>query len=497
MMTNEQETDEILLNSLFWHTHLQSFFHDRARQIYARLDPRIQTQFELYEFFLHDGEVHCRGDLKPKYQTRAAHLAQQILTQGSDFSTHQELHQLIRKNSQSKNPDYVAFLSRGLIPFSNKGIRMAVLLISQSSLELAAVIPILNENRSILEALAGVFLGCATQVLSNPIIAGVNYTNSYSNLEILKKSGARLMAWLFTALYSKDLYTRLRATAESNEYLEDLETQLYDIFCFISWMKNEKRDSKGRIVFGSSKMFKDSAHYIDMRFQHPIQISAENIKRLRKVLDISSRARPLYCQIHDVLGLGREIPLDRDDIFCVDFTGGGSWELSYKDQAMMRVHNSLPTLPQAKLDEKAIRAKLRSIFDKVTPESVERLTMTLLAASEQTHGSIIVISTEARDEAHRLRARSMPTEPVAPTVDIIQQVSAMDGALLMDDQGILHAVGVILDGDIAENSHADSSRGARYNSSITYVEFRRRANPEARCLALIVSEDGIVSFYPA
>ena len=88
--------------------------------------------------------------------------------------------------------------------------------------------------------------------------------------------------------------------------------------------------------------------------------------------------------------------------------------------------------------------------------------------------------------AERLRTQSTLLEPVLPTPLLTRLVTSIDGALLLDIDGFCHAVGVILDG----KSHPDrgtSTRGARFNSAIRYVE-----SSTTPCLAVVVSEDGMV-----
>jgi hypothetical protein len=65
--------------------------------------------------------------------------------------------------------------------------------------------------------------------------------------------------------------------------------------------------------------------------------------------------------------------------------------------------------------------------------------------------------------------------------------------LLVDTEGKCHAVGTILDG-VAEIGRGDAGRGARYNSAVKYVD--TQAMQKRRCLAVVVSEDGMVDVVP-
>ena len=104
---------------------------------------------------------------------------------------------------------------------------------------------------------------------------------------------------------------------------------------------------------------------------------------------------------------------------------------------------------------------------------------------------MLVISNNAQEEANRLGKQSFPIRPLKLTPDIIHQVSSIDGAVLLDSNGICYAIGVILDGIATDKG--DSARGARYNSAIRYYEYRGKQNPT---VIVIISEDGMINLIP-
>ena len=59
---------------------------------------------------------------------------------------------------------------------------------------------------------------------------------------------------------------------------------------------------------------------------------------------------------------------------------------------------------------------------------------------------------------------------------------------MLDVTGTCYAIGVILDG--IATAKGNSERGSRYNSAIRYVE------NNGNCVAIIISEDGMVNLYP-
>ena len=118
----------------------------------------------------------------------------------------------------------------------------------------------------------------------------------------------------------------------------------------------------------------------------------------------------------------------------------------------------------------------------------DRLLELAKVASRQPHGTVLIVATDAEDEAARLANQATPIAPTELTDELLKCVSAIDGAVLIDPSCVCHAIGVILDGLAIPDG--DPGRGARFNSCVRYL-----ANKRAR-LALIVSEDGSVEWLP-
>jgi hypothetical protein len=72
---------------------------------------------------------------------------------------------------------------------------------------------------------------------------------------------------------------------------------------------------------------------------------------------------------------------------------------------------------------------------------------------------------------------------------LLERVSGIDGSIVLDPQGICHAVGVILDGEAAPE--CTPSRGSRFNSAMRYVRSRDR-----RRLAIVLSDDHTIDIIP-
>ncbi|MBD5482562.1 MAG: hypothetical protein HDR15_08605 [Lachnospiraceae bacterium] len=114
----------------------------------------------------------------------------------------------------------------------------------------------------------------------------------------------------------------------------------------------------------------------------------------------------------------------------------------------------------------------------------------LLESQKQSHGTMIVIldKENAEKEAKRLSDKgfgiknAMPKE--API--FINQLNAIDGSVIMDTDGKIYGIGMILDG--SSKSEGDIAKGARHNSANKYHDYL--LENKMRGIILVVSEDG-------
>lgn len=155
----------------------------------------------------------------------------------------------------------------------------------------------------------------------------------------------------------------------------------------------------------------------------------------------------------------------------------------------MRVKYGQPYLPQPPFDTKRLRSDLRRIFHGITEEHIARITALVQQAEREHHGTMLVITAAAEQEAQRLRSQATPLEPCVLTAGLLKHLTPIDGAVLLSPTGICYAAGVILDGMATEEG--DPGRGARFNSALRYVNSSKTA-----CLAIVISEDRGIDFVP-
>ncbi|MBC6990812.1 DNA integrity scanning protein DisA nucleotide-binding domain protein [Hymenobacter sp. BT491] len=211
-------------------------------------------------------------------------------------------------------------------------------------------------------------------------------------------------------------------------------------------------------------------------------------RAVRKLLEMTTADVSLLADGENVYALGRQIGSydpAREDLFVVNFINHYAWEFQHDSKVLMRAVYGLPSLSRARLNRTKFRKDLRTTFNLTDPAKVERLWDVMVEASRQPHGTLVVVTTEALAEADRLKLQCTLIEPVPLTPLITRLVTSIDGAVLVDPESYCYSIGVILDGKAS--GRGTSTRGARYNSAIRYVE----SSPYP-CMAIVVSEDGLV-----
>jgi len=251
----------------------------------------------------------------------------------------------------------------------------------------------------------------------------------------------------------------------------------------ISSLTYEGQSSHGQLLISTPE---HEAIVPRVIFRRPVPLTDH--VAVRKLLETHQPGYSLLSDGTQVYGLGHEnlessIP-DRN-LFNVRFLQHYTWELAYGLRPLMRVSYGYPRLPEASIRRDRFEELLRAAFPPLPDRQVEALWDLAEACTRQTHGTMLVISAAAADEARRLGQQAAPIEPCRLDAKGALALSAVDGALLVDPTAMIHAFSVILDGRASEKGNP--ARGARYNSGLRYVD-----SSEAACVAIVVSEDGTV-----
>lgn len=188
-----------------------------------------------------------------------------------------------------------------------------------------------------------------------------------------------------------------------------------------------------------------------------------------------------------IWGLGRVARAhdpSRGELFEVRFAGRSRWELRQGGEALFAIEGRPPAPRAPWLARERFEGAAGEALGAHGAPDLGRLWAAVSAVIATARGSTVVVSLDAAAEARRLAAQGTRIAPRALEPEVVQAATGIGGALLLDRDGVCHAIGVILDG--VATPHGERSRGSRFNSAANYV----RGRPGT--LAVVVSEDGSV-----
>jgi hypothetical protein len=327
--------------------------------------------------------------------------------------------------------------------------------------------------RSLLEAAARIFLQKCLRSLRVPQPEKVDDVDDLIADEVIRRAGNRLTEGpTFAAHGIEGLYG------------------LFDACNYIASLPYEGAASVGGMVIA-----KDNHPNVKSTLRLAKALPLSNNRAIRKLLEVTGVNRYLLSNGSNVIGFGTTIGIydqSQADLFRVRFVGHHKWELLHDQHVLMRVSYGLPQLPMPALSESRFLSTFEIVFGKANAEYANQFYELALEACRQRHGTLLLITPEAQAETQRLVTQATVIEPLPMTVELLQNVTAIDGAVILDLQGTCHAIGAILDG-VATPS-GNPGRGARYNSAVRYLS--ALADKGIPCLAVVVSEDGTSELFP-
>jgi DNA integrity scanning protein DisA with diadenylate cyclase activity len=270
-------------------------------------------------------------------------------------------------------------------------------------------------------------------------------------------------------------------------------TNVFNQINNVSSLYYENSVSTGKIVFVNKKFIKEEHPNIEKILILKQKVFLKNKRLIRKLLEISNSGIALLSDGKYVYGICRIIgnfDTEREDIFVVEYFGVYSWEFIYAKQKLFKVDYEDIYLPQNKITYSQFKRRISELFIDIKSSKIAKLYSVMLEALNQNKGTIIIISENAKSETDRLKSQAFRVEAKEMTPSIVKEITSIDGAVLIDTNCNCHGIGVILDGMATNNG--DTSRGARYNSAIRYVETIKNRENYSDCLAIVISEDGYV-----
>lgn len=265
------------------------------------------------------------------------------------------------------------------------------------------------------------------------------------------------------------------------------EECLFDNVCNLSLLPYEGMTNQGVIGFASESK-KDNC---SLRFEEPIRFEKRNLREIRKLLEMTSEGMALVAENGYIVGI---TPVTSTRVKLV-FKNPGKWEVQSNSSVILAVSGSFCSILPA-TSPSTLSNTYKSLFR--ANKDVKAIENIILSAKKQRHGTGLIVIPNARTEAKRLsdlkRAIAITPIDLCKNDTLTRVITAIDGALLVDQEGVCYAIGVIVDGEaVIEGSTA---RGARYNSLRNYIEWQYEKE-KVLGLAVIISEDQTVDVYPS
>lgn len=221
-------------------------------------------------------------------------------------------------------------------------------------------------------------------------------------------------------------------------------------------------------------------------------MSLSDIRGVRKLLEMSERGRlGLLTNGASIYALGHiqsSYDPSAERIFDFHVVGDGKWLMHHAGEPLLSVEFGVPALPADRIDRGRFVDTAERLFGSRQTDA-ERLWELALAAADQEHGAMLVVSEAAAAEAERLGAQAILIEEAQLSPELLYRATSIDGAALFSPAGACHALGVILDGVAADEGNR--ARGSRFNSAVRYL-----ATVEAAAMVVLVSEDGMIDVLP-
>lgn len=269
-----------------------------------------------------------------------------------------------------------------------------------------------------------------------------------------------------------------------SDYIEEFtgvpEFTFFDSIQQICALQYERKPTFGQIFLPQ----KAPASFTTLSFEKPIPLSSSRV--IRKLFELSGSKNRIITTSGAALGIGPISP-KRDPGLLLTLTGR-NWKVEVNNEnatyQAFSVEEGLIRFNDVKATIDFFKLVLREVFPSSSPDGIERISIIFQAVFDLPHGGIVIIDSHSEAEADRLYNRCIKISPVPCNRDLVETLTKVDGAVLVDKEGLCFAFGAILDG-LANRNSGDNSRGSRFNSTQTYVNSRAKL-----AIGLVKSEDG-------
>lgn len=269
-------------------------------------------------------------------------------------------------------------------------------------------------------------------------------------------------------------------------HLDDYENDGISMLIYLNVLSSqpyEGRPCKGTICFLKKNL---QEYTLSMKFENEEFLLERPLRENRKLLEMTDEQRALIINEGYIVGIGDVELADKR----IMFHGNGRWSFNTSDNKTLFKCDSGRIQITSSAEVSDIQWRLTEQFEEEC--DIQILMKIIRAASEQKHGTGIIIIDDAEGEANRLyeAGRDIMIKPLflGNHIDTILLMTKIDGAIIIDPYGTCYAVGAIVDGIAVVTG--STARGARYNSLANYVAWQQ--TEKRKCLAIIISEDGTV-----
>lgn len=331
----------------------------------------------------------------------------------------------------------------------------------------------------------------AVTFLFDHFIANINQSkNAFTSesLHAINLQQARMSINSASEIIQRSCESYLNKLFNNKEIISSDETPYFCLVCNLACMPYEGRTNTGLIRFSTSS----SKNSNIITFQNQVLCLEENKREIRKLLEMTDDETALLVNNHIVVGMVK----DKLYKSYIKFYGNGKWRL-YKDNSYIPVISVEGN--SCKYHVICHENELLQAYQKVFQDSGSYSAIKLIvdSAIKQKHGTAIIVCINAQEEAIRLSSftRAISITPRAlvdsdsSIIDekLIRSLTSIDGALIISPEGTCYAIGAILDG--VADCKGSTARGARYNSILTYVQWKKSG-----VLAIVISEDQSVDY---
>ncbi|PFV36000.1 hypothetical protein CN954_12125 [Bacillus cereus] len=310
---------------------------------------------------------------------------------------------------------------------------------------------------------------------------------------------------------------------------------LYDELNVISTLNYEGQSISAKLLLIDEKIIEKHVRFV-IKFDNVIAYKEH--RKIRKLLEMTDDSIYLIGDNKHIYGLGNLRDLYNlklksiNKVLLIDFLGKFEYKVKeikiihnikdgktkmdeivhwfYKENNLLSVKHGKMELVENTFSEIRLKKSLQNVFNEYLSKKENKDTVKIdnkitniievvKCAYSQKHGTTIVITTPeiAEIEVERLKEQSIKINIIdikesSYYRQVVEKITNIDGALYMDIDGHVHAIGVILDG-YAKIGEGDSSRGARYNSALRY---KNGDGIEGNCVIVVISEDGMIDIIP-